>query len=108
MNESINISINQYERAYIRAVNMISRLSGRTYVDKLKEPKLELLENRRTYIDMLQPNKIIYGFDDVSSDTWFDIVGAGVHRLTCLTVDQLNLIPSQSRLEVRYISLVKE
>ena len=53
---------------------MISGMSGRTYVDKLKELKLELLENRRTYIDMLQPNKIIYRFDDVSSDTWFALI----------------------------------
>ena len=48
---------------------------------------------------MLQPNKIIYGFDDVSSDTWFDSVGSGEHRLTRLTADSLNLIPSRAKLE---------
>ena len=48
---------------------------------------------------MLQTFKIIHGFDDVKSETWFNIVGSGEHRLTPLTADPLNLIPSRSRLE---------
>ena len=66
----------------------------------LKELKLESLENRRTYIDMLPTFKIIHGFDDVSRDSWFDLVGAGVHRLTRPTTDPLNVLPSRSRFEV--------
>ena len=80
---------------------MISGLSSGIYVDKLKVLKLESLENRRTYIDKLRTYKIIYGFDDVASDTWFNLVRAGEHKLTRLTADPLNFIPSRSRLEVR-------
>ena len=43
---------------------------------------------------MLQTFKIIHGFDDVKSETWFNIVVSGEHRLTPLTADPLNLIPS--------------
>ena len=34
---------------------------------------------------MLQTFKIIRGFDDVKSNTWFNIVGSGEYRLTRLT-----------------------
>ena len=50
---------------------------------------------------MLQTYKIFHGFDDVSSDTWFTVVGAGDHRLTRLTADPIHLLPSRSRLEIR-------
>ena len=96
------------ERVQRRAVNMISGLSGRNYEDKLKELRLESLEKRRIHIDMLQTFKIIHGFDDVKSDTWFNTVGSGEHRLTRLTADPLNLMPSRSRLELRANFLVKE
>ena len=45
--------------------------------------------------------KIIHGFDDVKSETWFNTVGSGEHRLTRLTADPLNLMLSRSRLELR-------
>jgi len=48
---------------------------------------------------MLQTFKIIHGFNDVKSETWFNTVGSGEHRLTPLTADPLKLIPSRSRLE---------
>ena len=51
--------------------------------------------------------KIIHGFDDVKSNTWFNIVGSGQHRPTRLTADPLNLIPSRSRLELRPNFVVK-
>ena len=75
-----------------RAVNMISGLSGRNYEVKLKELRLESLEKRKICIEMLQTFKIIHGFDDVESNTWFNIVGSGEHRLTRLTADPLNLM----------------
>ena len=50
---------------------------------------------------MLQTLQNVQGFDDVSSDTWFNMVGAGDHKLTLLTADPINLIPSRSRLETR-------
>ena len=53
---------------------------------------------------MIQTFKIIHGFDDVKSETWFNIVGSGEHRLTRLTADPLNLM----RLESRAIFLVRE
>ena len=90
------------------AVNMISGLSGRNYEDKLKELRLESLEKRRIYIDMLQTFKIIRGFDDVKSITGFNTVGSGEHRLTPLTADPLNLMPSRSRLELRANFLIRE
>ena len=36
---------------------------------------------------MLQTFKIIIGFDDVKSNTWFNIVGSGEYRLTRLTAN---------------------
>ena len=66
-----------------------------------KELRLESLEKRRIYIDMLQTFKIIHGVDDVRSETWFNTVGSGEHRLTPLTADPLNLMPSRSRQELR-------
>ena len=53
---------------------MISGLSGRNYEDILKELRLESLENRKIYIDMIDTFKIIRGFD-VESNKWFNIVG---------------------------------
>ena len=48
---------------------------------------------------MLQTSKIIRGFDDVESNTWFNIVGSDEHyRLTRLTADPLNLMSLRSRL----------
>ena len=85
------------ERVQRRAVNMISGLSGRNYEDKLKELRLESLKKRRIHIDMLQTFKIIRGFDDVKINT----VESDEHRLTRLTADPLNLMPSRSRLVLR-------
>ena len=90
------------ERVQRRAVNMISGLSGRNYEDKLKELRLESLKKRRIHIDMLQTFKIIRGFDDVKINT----VESDEHRLTRLTADPLNLMPSRSRLELRANFLV--
>ena len=93
------------ERVQRRPINMISGLS-RNYEDKLQELRLESLESRRINIDMLQTFKIICGFDDVKSNTWFNIVGLGQHRLTRLTAHPLNLMPSGSRMELRALFFV--
>ena len=94
------------ERVQRRPINMISGLTGRNYEDKLQELRLESLESRRINIDMLQTFKIICGFDDVKSNTWFNIVGLGQHRLTRLTAHPLNLMPSGSRMELRALFFV--
>ena len=46
------------EKVQIRAVNMISGLTGRTYEEKCKELGLDTLEERRLKQDMLQTYKI--------------------------------------------------
>ena len=50
---------------------------------------------------MIETFKIIHGFDDVKSNTWFNIVGSGQHGLTRLTAHPLNLMPLRSRMEWR-------
>ena len=56
--------------------------------------------------DTLQTYKIIHGFDDVKSNTWFNTVGSDEHRLTRLTADPQNLIPSRSRRNWKLIRAV--
>ena len=56
--------------------------------------------------DTLQTYKIIHGFDDVKSNTWFNTVGSDEHRLTRLTADPQNLIPSRSRRNWKLIKVV--
>ena len=91
----------QYVRCHLKF--SVSALCSWTAVDKdrLKELRPESLENKRIYIDMLQTFKIICGFDDVKSNTWFNRVGSGEHRLTRLS-DPLNLMSSRSRLELSH------
>ena len=47
---------------------------------------------------MLQTFKIIHGFDDVKkSNTWFNTLGSGEHRLTSLTADPLRRYSQYAR-----------
>ena len=55
------------------------------------------LEQRRSKFDLLQTFKIIKGFDNVSRDIWFDLVGPDNPRPTKLTSHQYNIIPKRSR-----------
>ena len=57
------------------AVNLITGLKGKSYLEKLQELGLMSLEQRRSKFDLLQTFKIIKGFDNVSRDIWFDLVG---------------------------------
>ena len=63
------------ERVQKRAVNLITGLKGKSYLEKLQELGLMSLEQRRSRFDLLQTFKIIKGFDNVSKDIWFDLVG---------------------------------
>ena len=63
-----------------RAVNKISGLSGRTYVDKLKELELEQKNLYRHAANILS----MVLMDVSSADTWIDLVRVGVHRLALL------------------------
>ena len=63
-----------------RAVNKISGLSGRTYVDKLKELELGQKTLYRHAANILS----MVLMDVSSADTWIDLVRVGVHRLALL------------------------
>jgi len=62
-----------------RVVNKISGLSGRTYVDKLKELELGQKTLYRHAANILSMVLMIY-----QVDTWIDLVRVGVHRLALL------------------------
>ena len=59
------------EKVQIRAVNQISGLTSNTYQEKLAELGLESLADRRKRTDLIQVYKIIYGFDRVDMNIWF-------------------------------------
>lgn len=89
------------ERVQRRAVKMVSGLKGTTYEERLKELNLSTLEERRVRYDMVETFKILNGFNDVNSDTWFRKVGAEPARETRLTSYHKNLVGSRSRLDIR-------
>jgi hypothetical protein len=88
------------ERIQQRAVSMISGLKGATYEEKLAELGLTTLEERRHQTDMLQTFKIMRGFDNVDSATWFQRVDTSV-RTTRSAADPLNLRAQPARLDIR-------
>jgi len=88
------------ERIQQRAVSMISGLKGATYEEKLAELGLTTLEERRHQADMLQTFKIMRGFDNVDSATWFQRVDTSV-RTTRSAADPLNLRAQPARLDIR-------
>ena len=59
------------EKVQRRAVNMVTGLSGVTYVDKLKEVGLTTLEDRRLRGDMLLSWRATSGNLNVDSKRWF-------------------------------------
>jgi hypothetical protein len=89
------------EKVQRRAVRMVSGLQGDTYEAKLKDLGLLSLEDRRTKYDLVQTFKIIRGFDDVKSDTWFSLVGENPARLTRHSNDPLNINTRHPRCEIR-------
>ena len=88
------------EKVQMRAVNMVSGLSGRTYDKKLLELGLVTLEERRHQIDMVQTFKILKGVDKVNRDTWFKSAGDS-GRDTRLAADPYNLRVPAARTEMR-------
>ena len=61
------------EKIQRTAVNMVARLMGRTYDQKLKEVGLTTLEERRNSGDMIQTFMIVHGIDMVEAGTWFNM-----------------------------------
>ena len=89
------------ERVQQRAIRMVSGLKSNTYEGRLKELGLLSLADRRIQFDLVQTFKIIRGFDDVKSETWFDLVGDNPTRITRATSDPLNIISRNPRCEIR-------
>jgi hypothetical protein len=93
--------IETLENIQRRTVRMVSGLRGATYEEKLKEIGMLSLKDRRIQYDLIQAFKIIRGFDDVESDTWFDLVGQDPTRITRHTQDPLNICRKNPRTEIR-------
>ena len=68
----LKTDIDLLEKVQIRAVNMISGLSGHTYEEKLRELNLQSLVDRRTRFDVIQVYKILHDHDKVNPETWFE------------------------------------
>ena len=95
-------------------MRQVRGLSG-SYEDKLKECGLTLLKDRRLRGDLIQTFKIINQVDDIPIDTFFQIAGenhghATRHAVTVIpgenpdetrSVNNMNLVKSQSRLDIR-------
>jgi hypothetical protein len=60
------------EAVQIKAVNWITGLRGRNYVEKCAELKLETLESRRWEQDMVQTFKIMKGHGNIRHETFFE------------------------------------
>ena len=61
---------------------MVSGLLG-TFHDKLKELKLNTLEDRRIRADAIQTYKIVHGVDKVDRSTWFQFFTNNVQTTQC-------------------------
>ena len=80
---------------------MVSGLRSQSYEDQLKELDMLSLEERRTLYDLVQTFKIIRNFDDVSTSTWFELVGNVPPRVTRNTSDTLNIVRQNSQTDIR-------
>ena len=89
------------EKVQKRAVNIITGLHSTTYEEKLKELNLRTLAERRNRIDMVETFKILKGFSNVKSSTWFNVVDPNIHRMTRSTEYPLNIVGSISNTDIR-------
>ena len=89
------------EKVQIKAVNLITGLKGKTYLEKLNELGLLTLDQRRKRFDLIQTFKIIRGYDKVEAGTWFTLVGPEVARPTRLMGYKDNIVPKHSRMDLR-------
>ena len=70
------------EKVQIKAINQITGLKGKTYMEKLQELCIQSLEQRRVRFDLIQTFEILRGYDKVEKGTWFTLVGSDVTRQT--------------------------
>ena len=90
------------EKVQMKAVKMISGLTGLTYEEKCQELGLETLVERRRQQDLLQTFKICSGKDRIKPDTIFKRVGdVPEARNTRFTSDPLNIMVDRSQLDIR-------
>ena len=73
------------EKVQIKAINEITGLKGKTYMEKLQELGIQSLEQRRVRFDLIQTFEILRGYDKVEKGTWFTLVGSDVTRQTRMT-----------------------
>ena len=88
------------EKVQIKAVNLITELKGKTYMEKLQE-------QRRVRFDFIQTFKILRGYDKVEKGTWFTLVGSDVTRHTGMTSYKDNFVPKHARTDHRQNYLLK-
>jgi hypothetical protein len=78
---------------------MVSDLKGVTYEEKLLEPGIPTLEERRHQDDMVQTFMIVKGIDKVQASTWFRFA-TEEGRATRIADCPLNLQQKAARLDV--------
>ena len=66
---------NKLENVQMRAIRMISGLSGKSYEEKLQELNMQSLSDRRTRFDLIQTFKILKGIDSVDASTFYTTFG---------------------------------
>ena len=89
------------EKVQIKAINLITGLKGKTYMEKLQELSIQSLEQRRVRFDLIQTFKILRGYDKVEKGTWFTLVGSDVARQTRMTSYKDNLVTKHSWTDLR-------
>ena len=89
------------ESVQIRAVNMVSGLTGKTYEEKLHELGLMSLEERMIRGDMIETYKIISGKENVNPGTWFMLLEDEKSFMTRNCSGHLNLCKPPSKLGIR-------
>ena len=89
------------ERVQRKMVRMVSGLLGTSYEEKLFELNLISLQQRRERQDMIETFKIVHGFSNVESSTWFDFMSETSTRTTRLSSEPLTIRVKYSRTEIR-------
>ena len=77
-------------------------IESKNYEERLVEMNMVTIEERRKRGDLIQMYKVLYGKDDVSTSSWFDMAlpGAGASS-TRYTTGALNVQRKEGRTELR-------
>ena len=94
--------IQKLEQVQKKAVNMVHGISNLDYHAKLKRLELEPLAIRRKKADLILTYKILNGFCEVDSNTWFTTVNQNTRQTTTRSsAYPLNLKKNRSKLDLR-------